>query len=99
MGLITLLELGNNSYPNHTYLVSDDKSKLYAYIKEGTSTKIELKKPVDFSTRNRKFKVLKEALEGKVVVGSKGDKYVVTSSSCTCTGFKYRGSCKHLELV
>ena len=37
------------------------------------------------------------------VVGSKGDKYLVTKegikTSCTCKGFEFRRACKHLELI
>lgn len=92
--MITLLETGNNSYPNHTYIVSDDKSKLLAFINGFGKT--TFKKPLPFHTRGRTFKVIKEEVEGRVVIGSKGDKYVVTNTSCTCPGFKYRGECKHV---
>ncbi len=37
----------------------------------------------------------------KVVTGSKGDKYVVTTidgnTTCTCPGFQFRHKCKHVE--
>lgn len=38
------------------------------------------------------------------VKGSKGDEYTVTISevtgnTCTCTGFTFRGKCKHIEQV
>jgi hypothetical protein len=32
------------------------------------------------------------------VVGSKGDTYVV-DRNCTCPGFRYRRTCKHLDWV
>lgn len=40
----------------------------------------------------------------EVVKGSKKDKYTVTrqtngSYSCTCTGFRFRGHCKHINEV
>lgn len=38
------------------------------------------------------------------VLGSKGDKYLVTiladgSRKCNCPGFGYRGKCRHVEMV
>lgn len=51
-----LKETTDWKYPNHTYFVSDDKSKLFAYIKS-TGVKVEeFKKPIAFSTSYRKFK-------------------------------------------
>ena len=32
----------------------------------------------------------------RLVEGSKGQIYRVTSSSCTCPGFTFRGACKHV---
>jgi hypothetical protein len=40
------------------------------------------------------------AVETKIVKGSKGDEYVVTlgpNPSCTCTGFQFRKTCKHIS--
>lgn len=99
--------------PNHTYVVSDNKSKLYAYIKEGTFDLIVLKTPLDFEVKGRKFLIKKASgldyLEKKEkknsveVIGSKGDTYYVTNDngnwSCTCVGFKFQGRCKHIEKV
>lgn len=35
----------------------------------------------------------------RIVSGSKGQKYQVTGQhKCTCPGFTFRGSCKHLEM-
>ena len=37
------------------------------------------------------------------IMGSKGDKYIVEKDgsvyNCTCSGFKYRGSCRHITEV
>lgn len=51
-----LVETTDWSFPSHTYFVSDDKSKLYAYIKSTGSAVEEFKKPIRFSTSHRKFK-------------------------------------------
>jgi len=43
--------------PNHIYYVKD-KTKLVAYIQQGTTKKIILTKPLMFSKSRRKFKKL-----------------------------------------
>jgi hypothetical protein len=94
--------------PNHAYLLSDDKSKVYGYAKKGTENIEWFKKPIDFSIRGRKFNVLKTGLnnplsieppsvpQGIKVQGSKGAVYYINNGKCTCPGFKYRGVCKHV---
>jgi uncharacterized Zn finger protein len=60
-----------------------------------------------FAVNSVQFKTqLKEPeSEGRVieVTGSKGDVYKVTELngdlSCTCSGFKFRGDCKHVKSV
>jgi predicted ribosome-associated RNA-binding protein Tma20 len=87
-------------FPNHVYLLSNDKSKMYGYAKHGESSIYMMKKPIGFDTRHRKFITLyqipEEEQEGRKVVGSKGDVYYVLDGKCTCQGFKYRGECKHV---
>jgi hypothetical protein len=86
--------------PNHTYFVSDDKSKLFAYIKS-TGVKVEeFKKPIKFSTSYRKFTEIDnvfgytreeeaEVLPGKEykVPGSSNNVYTVREhlGAWTCT--------------
>tara|TARA_R110000796_G_scaffold40802_4_gene100994 strand:- start:259 stop:474 length:216 start_codon:yes stop_codon:yes gene_type:complete len=43
--------------PNHTYFIND-KDKLVAYIKSGTTEIITIKTPMSFTRSYRKFKVL-----------------------------------------
>lgn len=89
----------DGNIPNHTYLLSDDKSKMIAYAKHGSSDMHFMKNPIPFSTRGRQFLVLHKIAEesqGRKVVGSKGDVYYVNDGQCTCPGFKFRGECKHV---
>lgn len=98
--------------PNHIYLLDDSKSKMYAYKPFGTGDIQFFKNPIRIDIRGRKFKVnatqfetriQEEAPEGRVieVKGSKGDVYKVTELngeySCTCSGFRFRGHCRHIE--
>ena len=103
-----------DSMPNGTYLLNDSKTKLYAYVSPGSGTPKQFKNPIKIDTRGRKFVVSstqykivtkEEEPEGRVweVAGSKGDVYKVTEAngylSCTCSGFKFRGDCKHVKSI
>ena len=99
--------------PNGTYLLNDSKTKLYAYVSPGSGTPKQFKNPIKIDIRGRKFVesstqykiVTQEEPEGRVweVQGSKGDVYKVTEAngylSCTCSGFGFRGDCKHVKSV
>lgn len=100
--------------PNHTYLMDDGKSKMFAYIKFGEGDPFRFKNPIRIDIRGRKFKevpnswgfdIIKEESEGRVfeVKGSKGDVYKVTelngNYTCTCSGFRFRGACKHVSNI
>lgn len=100
--------------PNHVYLLDDAKSKMFAYVPTGSDCLTVFKVPIRIDVRGRKFKLnpvqfktdirLPEP-EGRVweIKGSKGDVYKVTEVrgqlSCTCSGFKFRGDCKHVKSV
>ena len=98
---------------NGTYLLDDGKTKMYAYVRPGADTPKQFKNPIKLDTRGRKFVVsstqykivTKEEPEGRVweVQGSKGDVYKVTEAngylSCTCSGFRFRGDCKHVKSI
>lgn len=77
--------------PNHIYFVSDNKEKVYAYVKESGSEVFQFKAPYNFNTRYRKFKEISNTFNysieestpvfaGKIikVAGSKGNEYSVT---------------------
>ena len=103
-----------DSAPNHVYLMDDAKSKMFAYVPTGSNKPITFKAPIRIDIRGRKFKLNSVQFktdiqppepEGRVweVKGSKGDIYKVTEVrgeySCTCSGFRFRGDCKHIKNV
>ena len=98
--------------PNGVYLLDDGKTKMYAF-RPGGSDKIKtFKNFIRIDTRGRKFVVNPEQYETQIqasvpegrvhqVTGSKGNVYQVTelngTYSCTCSGFKFRGDCRHVK--
>ena len=93
--------------PNHTYLVDGDK--ILAYRQWHAGKPIYCKAPVRLDKRYRKFVEVDIAQFGEVpeptrnikkVQGSKGNIYTVDldAKTCSCEGYKWRGSCKHLQL-
>jgi hypothetical protein len=94
-------------FPPHIYLL--DGTSLVAYIQQHTTKPFYFKKPIKgFDKRGRKFvEVTPNPFKTKVVSntitvqGSKGQTYSLDpdAKTCTCPGFTFRGSCKHLELV
>jgi len=99
---------------NGIYLLDDAKSKMYAYIKPGSKSVFKFKNPIRIDTRGRKFKAVANTFDFQIeepvadnprweVTGSKGDKYIVEKTdnglTCTCSGFRFRGACKHLEVA
>jgi hypothetical protein len=103
-----------DAVPNHTYIMDDGKNKAVAYIRAGTKTVFKFKKPIQIDLRGRKFKEVPNTFgwadaEDEVaeqrweVTGSKGDKYIVQKIDnmlqCTCSGFKFRGACRHTKEI
>jgi hypothetical protein len=98
--------------PNHTYLLSTDKSKMYGYIRRGTEVAETFKKPYRFDARGRTFVEVKELGEIDLdlvkserweFTGSKGGTYIVQKIDdmlkCSCPGFMFRNECKHVKEV
>lgn len=91
--------------PNHVYLMNG--AKAVAYMPWGTGKPVYFKSPMQLDKRGRQFVRLaknpfKVEKETRVkIVGSRGDVYWVdpVEMSCTCAGFTFRGSCKHLKEV
>lgn len=98
---------GKNITSNHTYLL--DGTNLVAYIKFGDNTPFYFKNPIKgFDKRGRKFEAVKpnpftvkKQSNTVAVQGSKGQTYYVDpdAKTCSCPGFIFRGTCKHLEIV
>ena len=99
-----LRETTGDQFPAHTYLL--DGTTLIAYIKVNETTPFYFKSGIKgFDKRGRRFEVVKpnpfkepHNETRRSVIGSKGQQYWVNDSeqTCTCPGFTYRGSCKHL---
>ena len=95
-------------FPAHIYLL--DGNNLVSYIKSGETEPFYFKNPITIDKRGRKFQSLKVNPFKKIkekstiikVSGSKGNIYSIDTAdkTCTCPGYMYRGSCKHItELV
>ena len=101
-----------DNIPNHIYFLSDDKSKMYGYVRAGTNEPMTFSKPYRFVASRRKFKAIENTWGFQVekptnpsweVQGSKGSVYTVektqTGYTCTCSGFKFRSHCKHIDQI
>lgn len=95
---------------NHTYLFDGDK--IVAYIRYGTDEPFWFKTPIKIDRSRRKFEPADLARfhqtfnvftpsDVREVQGSKGAVYLVNTreNTCTCPGYTYRGSCKHVKLL
>ena len=97
-----VVETTGGAFHAHTYLL--DGNNLVAYVKVNETQPFYFKNPIKgFDKRGRKFApgnidlfTEKKAQNGRTVIGSSGQAYTVTEDSCSCPGFTYRGSCKHL---
>lgn len=99
-----ITEWADGSKCNHTYLL--DGTKMVAYIPFGKTTVTVFKNPITIDKRGRKFEKLKvNPFKVKTksslveVQGSKGAVYYVDpdAKTCTCSGFTFRGTCKHTK--
>lgn len=99
---------------NGIYALNNSKSKMYAYVAPGQKTAKVFKKPITIDTRGRVFVAVKGRFGVDIdepvadyprwtVTGSKGDKYVVEKTdngyNCSCSGFKFRGACRHIKEI
>jgi Uncharacterized conserved protein len=97
----------DHQQPNHDYLLDGDK--IVAYRPWGTAEIRVLRSGIKIDRRGRKFVKLdpnpfaeQEQHPDPVILsvpGSKGAVYRVNTqtATCTCPGFTFRGSCKHIK--
>jgi hypothetical protein len=103
-----------NAYPNHVYMLSDSKEFMYGYVKQGTVELKKFKERYQFGTKGRKFREvpnvygyteapLVNTADRWEVAGSNGNRYVVERTDgvlkCSCSGFQFRGKCKHTQVT
>ena len=88
---------------NGIFLFEGDKALAFRNFRGATTY---FKKPLQIDKKGRKFeklakspfKVMAEKDPDVIeVTGSKGDVYFVNTreKTCSCSGFKFRGKCKH----
>ena len=102
-----LKETTGGDFHPHIYLL--DGTSLVAFKRHDTGEIKYFKNPIKgFDKRGRKFEVVKpNPFKAKAktntiaVAGSKGNTYYVDpdAQTCTCSGFQFRGTCKHLKEV
>lgn len=105
----TTVWVDNTSQINHTYWLEGDH--MAAYIPHGTGQPVWFKTPIRISRSGRKFEPVSDHLFVDSVSvtapsttiqvrGSRGDWYTVDQdlNTCTCPGYTYRGTCKHVKL-
>ena len=97
-----VVEITGGDFHPHTYLL--DGNTLVAYVKVNETEAFYFRNPIKgFDRRGRKFQpgnkslfTKEKASNAKTVIGSRGQTYTVTAESCTCPGFTYRATCKHM---
>lgn len=93
----------DNDNCNHVYVFNDSMTQAIAYVPRGSKILQKFSKPLAIDTRGRTFVELEGEAETaqdpdvRTVQGSKGEVYYVNDEeqTCTCPGFKFRGTCKH----
>jgi hypothetical protein len=97
---------GITRQPNHDYLLDGDR--VLAYRKWGQGPVLTLSGRMKIDRRGRKFERLEpspfdlaQPSHSKEVEGSGGKIYIVDTEAqtCTCPGFTFRGTCKHIKAL
>jgi len=100
-------EWASKVQPNHVYLVEGDKILAYQPHGRGPVTHFAYRARLDRARRKFREELFDPALWGLsaeqpahivTVQGSRGVSYEVNleEGSCTCSGYQFRGRCKHL---
>lgn len=97
------------NYPNHKYILSDNKQWMYGFIRNGETFPKIFNRPIQFDIKGRTFQILiktrdiEPGSEIRYVKGSNGNEYTVTKENnrytCTCPAFTFRHTCKHIESI
>jgi hypothetical protein len=93
--------------PNHSYMLNDAGIAI-GYRKFSAGEVIRFRTPLRLDIRGRTFKLVDDLGSDAVsssnvveVAGSGTNVYTVDldRKQCSCTGFKYRGECKHIAIA
>ena len=91
-------------YQPHLYYVNDKDKLVWFQVCDYSRGLDKYAKPKKFDTRRRKFELIgtvPELHDDNIVevAGSNGKVYHVNldKNSCSCTGYKFHGKCKHLK--
>jgi len=93
------------TYHPHIYYVNDADKLVWFQVGDYTRGLDKYAVPKKFFRTGRKFEKIGIIEEEKdianivQVAGSKGNTYSVDldENTCTCTGFRFRGACKHVD--
>ena len=97
-----LQEITDWDMPNGIYHVNS-AGELVAF--KGLKTELKtFKNPLKrFSKARRKFKLISTYQDdidwenSTIIKGSNGNTYIIRDGKCSCPGFKYRRTCKHIN--
>jgi hypothetical protein len=100
-------EFAGAKMPNHSYLLNDTGIAI-GMRKFSAGPVVRFRTPLRLDIRGRTFKLVDDLgsdadVSSKVVevAGSGTNVYSVDldRKQCSCTGFKYRGECKHIAIA